>query len=103
MFTNSREQLQKILEDLSGVNVYFQPPQSIRISYPAIIYSLSNISHTNANNNTYTIDHEYKIVLVDKNPDSKTIEKLMTLPRIRFADQYAKDGLYYNSFYIYYK
>lgn len=103
MFTNSREQLQKILEDLSGVNVYFQPPQSIRISYPAIIYSLSNISHTNANNNTYTIEHEYKIVLVDKNPDSKTIEKLMTLPRIRFADQYVKDGLYYNSFYIYYK
>ena len=40
----NRLDLQKIFEDILGSkNVYFQPPESLKMKYPAIRYSLDDI------------------------------------------------------------
>ena len=52
----SRLKLQTILEDILGSgNVYFQPPSSVKMSYPAIRYSRDNIDKKVANNSTYLL------------------------------------------------
>ena len=51
-------ELQDILETYGGGNkkdVYFQPPESIKMDYPAITYELSGVADKKANNSEYFI------------------------------------------------
>ena len=51
---DSRPNLQTKLEQILGSrNVYFQPPESIKLNYPAIVYKRSNIQNTFADNEVY--------------------------------------------------
>ena len=50
---------------------YFQPPESVKMSYPAIVYSLDDIDKTYANDGVYLSKRRYTIVVIDKDPDTK--------------------------------
>ena len=90
----SRLQLQTELEELLGSkNVYYQPPASVRMKYPAIVYSLSNMNNIPANNGPYLVDKTYELILIDKNPDSVFLDKLIQSPFCRFSRQYTSDNL----------
>ena len=39
----------ELIKMLGTNNVYYQPPESIKMKYPAIVYSKSNIRSTFAN------------------------------------------------------
>lgn len=83
-----------MLEELIGSrNVYFQPPESLRIKYPCIVYSLQNVSNRFANNDIYKQDHFYELVLVDSNPDSEIFKKMCKNPKFRFKNFYVSDNL----------
>ena len=50
----SRLRFQSLLEGLLGSkHVYFQPPASITLVYPCIIYNLSDITISRADNKAY--------------------------------------------------
>lgn len=92
--SRSRLELQKYLEDLLGSRqIYFQPPASIQMKYPAIVYSLSNMNNIPANNSSYLVDKTYELILIDKNPDSVFLDKLIQSPFCRFSRQYTSDNL----------
>ena len=56
----SRVDLQAKLEEILGSrNVYYKAPENIKMSYPAIIYSLNNIEDRNANNSSYIRNRSY--------------------------------------------
>lgn len=100
---NSRLELQAMLEKLLGSrNVYFQPPSTLKMSYPAIVYSLDDIANTHANNIVYTQYDVYKITYIDKNPESPIVRKLSTLPRCTFLTWYPSDNLNHYRFKLYY-
>lgn len=100
---NSRLDLhEKLVEILGSRNVYFQPPESIKINYPAIIYERSDIRNRIADNDVYTQSHHYRITVVDKNPESDVVNKLSLLARIRFERHYVSDGLNHDTFNLYY-
>ena len=51
----SRLELQTLLEEILGSrNVYFQPPESVKMNYPAIVYSLDDIENSFANDGVYS-------------------------------------------------
>lgn len=52
-------------------HVYFQPPESIKMKYPAIRYSLSNIWNKFASDSIYNQSNSYEVIVIDKNPDSE--------------------------------
>lgn len=92
--SRSRLELQKYLEDLLGSRqVYFQPPASIQMKYPAIVYSLSNMNNIPANNGSYLVDKTYELILIDKNPDSVFLDKLIQTSFCRFSRTYTSDNL----------
>lgn len=98
----NRLYLQAIFEEiLSTRNVYFQPPASVQMNYPAIVYSLSNIQSNFANNGAYMTTPSYEVILIDKDPDSKYVEALLRLPYCRFDRHYKADNLNHYVFTIY--
>ena len=62
---------------LGSRNVYFQPPESVRLKYPCIVYSLSGVNKINANNKHYKSDKRYEITVIDSDPDSEFSDKIL--------------------------
>lgn len=98
-----REDLQQILENLLGSrNVYFQPPSTLQMSYPAIVYSRSSIQNKHANNNVYIQYDGYQLVVIYKDPDSDIPKRVSKLPLCKHNSSYKSDNLNHDSFTIYY-
>ena len=73
----SRLKLQTELEELLGTkNVYYSPPASLKMQYPAIVYSRSDIDNAHANNSVYKQEYPYEITVIDRNPDSEIVKKV---------------------------
>lgn len=79
-------------------HVYFQPPPSVKIKYPAIVYSRDGIDNTFANDSVYIQYPSYKITVIDKNPDSEYVKKVSRLPGCRFDRHYTSDNLNHDTF-----
>ena len=91
----------KLKEVLGSNNVYFQPPPSKSMNYPAIVYALSDINNVFANDSVYKQSRSYEITLIDPNPDSEYITKLSRLPTCRFNRHYKADNLNHYLFTIF--
>lgn len=99
----TRVDLQNVLEELLGSrNVYYQPPESLKISYPAIVYSRKTIDNSYANNSVYKQNYAYEITVIDKNPDSEIVNKVSKLPTCRFDRHFKSDNLNHDVFTLYY-
>lgn len=99
----SRLKLHELLvEKLGSRNVYFQPPSSITMKYPAIVYSLNDIEKRHANNNTYNQNLSYTVTLITSNPDDETIMKLSAINMCRFDRFYVADNLNHYVYTLYF-
>lgn len=100
---SSRLDLHAILEKILGSrNVYFQPPSSVRMQYPAIKYSTKDIEKRHADDCAYRKLPSYELILIDKNPDSKFIEKILDLPYCNYDRHYEFDNLNHDVFTLYF-
>lgn len=98
-----REELQKILEEILGSDqVYYQPPPTIQMHYPAIIYYRSDMYSTKADNTHYLNRVAYTVTVMDKNPDSAIVPAVAELPYSRFSRHYVVDNLNHDIFTIYF-
>ena len=87
---------------LGSRNVYFQPPETIRMDYPAIRYSLSTIKNDHADDKVFLQNRCYTVTVVDKNPDSIISNKVSTLPKCKFDRFYTASGLNHYVYTLYY-
>lgn len=107
---NKRFELHEILCELVNItgpdgdrHVYFDPPPSVRMKYPAIRYSRKNIDNSYANNAVYKQGKAYEIVVIDSDPDSVIVSKVSQLPGCSYDRHYKSDNLNHDVFTIYYK
>lgn len=99
----SRVDLQRELETLLGSrNVYYQPPESVKMEYPAIRYSRSDIDTKFANNLPYMHKNKYEITVIDRKPDNPVIDKLLKLPMCTYDRHYTADNLHHDVMTLYY-
>ena len=107
----TRLDFDRYLRDIvgEGVDVHFQPPSNVsgagqkvikNIKYPAVVYSLDEYDTTSANNKKYSIQKEYGVTLITKDPNSDLPDKLVMIPTSRFDRIYESDGLYHSVFTI---
>ena len=95
--------LQLLLEDLLGTeNVYFQPPASLRMRYPCIVYSRDRINSTFADNQTYNAKTRYQVTYIDQNPDSPIPTKIADLPLCTHSNFFTADNLNHDVFTLYF-
>lgn len=98
-----RLKLQAILEEqLGSKNVYFQPPASVRMTYPAIVYSRSDIDNRFADNSPYTQEKAYNVTVIDKDPDSEIVDRIARLPKCIYDRNYKVDNLNHDVFTLFY-
>ena len=98
-----RLELHEILCDVLGSrNVYFQPPATVQMKYPAIVYSRQDIENVFADNGVYQQSHIYQVIVIDANPDSEIVHKVSKLPMCVYDRHYASDNLNHDVFSICY-
>lgn len=99
----SRLELQTLLEELLGSrNVYYQPPASVSMRYPAIVYSRDDYDNKFADNGVYMQTKAYRITVIDKDPDSEYVDKVAKLPMCSFDRHYTADNLNHDVFTLYF-
>lgn len=98
-----RLELHSLLEEmLDSKNVYYQPPESIKMQYDAIRYSKKNIRPTFANGGKYLMKDCYELIVISKRPDHPVIKKLLSLPYCSYDRHYVADNLNHDVLTIYY-
>lgn len=98
---DKRVELQQLLENIIGNrNVYFQPPETMKLQYPAIIYARDTINNDFADNNVYRQTYSYRITVIDPDPDSEIVKKISMLPTCRFNRHFKSDNLNHDIFVI---
>lgn len=97
-----RIKLHELLKETAGgCKVYFQPPESIRLTYPCVIYGLSNYNVRHANNALYIGMKQYTFTYITTDPDTDIPEKFLNLLYCGFDRAYTSDNLYHYVFRIY--
>ena len=98
-------ELYDILSEIMGKegNVYYQPPENLKIKYPCIVFERTNALTRYADNNPYTITKRYTVTLITKSADNdELLDKLLLLPMCTFDRQFVTDGLVHDVFNIYF-
>lgn len=96
-----RSELQALL--LSMVpNVYFQPPPTVMMKYPCIVYKRDYNNTEFADDKPYKHRKRYMVTVIDQNPDSDIPEKVKELPLCLFDRFYTADNLNHDVFKLFF-
>lgn len=87
---------------LGSENVYYQPPESKKMEYPAIRYSKDDIESTFADDQSYMSSNKYTITVIDRMPDNPVIQKILGLPMSSFERHYVSDNLNHDVLNLYF-
>ena len=99
----SRLELHEVLCNiLESRNAYYQPPASVKMRYPAIVYSRKPPSVLHANDGKYRHMRAYEVTLIDEDPDSEYYDKILQLPYCSFDRPFTSDNLNHFVFTLYY-
>lgn len=94
------EELRKLIEN---GNVYYQPPESVKMKYPCIVYERSTGDTLFAGNLPYRFTVQYTVTIISKDPDYDLIEKVAKhFPMSRYNRHFTSDNLNHDVFMIYY-
>lgn len=101
---HNRSELNKKLERLIGSsNVYFQPPASVQLSYPCVIYTLGTGDMKRADDSVYMYTYSYEITFIYKRPNIDIVEQVLkTFSMSSVYRVYVSDNLNHYAFRIYY-
>lgn len=89
-----RLELQAILIDLLGSeNVYFQPPPTVQMQYPCIVYKRDDEETEFANDKPYKSLRRYLLTYIDQNPDSDVLAEIAKLPMCIYDRNFTADNL----------
>ena len=68
---------EELCEILGNRNVYFQPPESVKMVYPAIRYYRSGVDVKRADDRIYNTTNRYEVIVMDRDPDSDTADRIL--------------------------
>lgn len=83
----------QLMKILGSSKVYFQPPASLKLGYPCIVYKLDDIDDLHANNKRYSTMKRYLVTVIDGNPDTLIPDGLLILPYCSFENSFVVDNL----------
>ena len=99
---DNRLQLHEELLSFSP-KVYFQPPSNIKLEYPCIIYHKSGKRTSYGNNNKYIGNQQYKLTVIDRDPDSEIADDIeQVFQHCAITGYYTMDNLNHTSLTLFY-
>lgn len=108
-----REKLHsEFVQLLGSTNVYFQPPESLKLKYPCIVYFETPSDQKYADDKTYLYTRHYDVIFINNSPDGiiiidrskiNIVSKLIrSFSMIRHSRHYTSGNLYQDAFSLYY-
>lgn len=84
-------------------NVYFQPPGTLKMTYPCIRYEKDRGQHTYADNKTYIYRQAYQITCISKDPDNDISDQIIeAFEEVNFNRHYVADNLHHDVLILFY-
>lgn len=96
-----RMELHRELKSITP-NVYFQPPPTVQMQYPCIVYKRDEAYEKRADNQLYLHAKRYSVTVVDRNPDSPLPDMVKQLPMCTYNRFYTSDDLNHDVFSLYF-
>lgn len=93
---------EKLHELLNSDEVHFQPPESIKLHYPCIIYDFDGYQQTQADNGRYVIREKYMVTHIYRDPE-ESIRRgfLNSFLFVSHNRHFIADNLYHDVFIVY--
>ena len=84
-------------------NVYFQPPESVKLKYDCIVYSINNREDLRADDKHYRKLIRYEVTLIYRDPDSDLPERMLDeFTRITHQRHFTVDNLHHDIYTLFY-
>lgn len=96
----SRLSLSEVLHSITN-NVYYQPPESVKLKFPCIVYKRTSIDETHADDTLYLSRYEYQVTYISKEPDTTKPEEIARLPYCSAGRFFVTDSMYHYPFTIF--
>lgn len=96
-----RDLLHMLQQAVGHIRVYFQPPENLKIEYPAVVFHLSKIEIDHASDMPYKGAKEYSVTLITKDPEPDVIDEILKIPYSSLDTTYISDGMNHFVFTVY--
>ncbi len=98
-----RLELQSILTDILQTDqVYFQPPPTVQMDYPCIVYRRDYELTRFADDKPYARRKRYQVTVIDRDPDSVIPEKIAELHMCVYDRFYTTENLNHDVFKLFF-
>lgn len=97
-----RLKLQELLEAVDPSPAYFQPPGTVRLTYPCKVYRRDNTRVIHADNKKFFLKKRWTVTVMDRNPDSDIPDLVERLSYCEFDRFFVVDQLNHWVFTLYY-
>lgn len=88
-----RDLLHLLKKAVDHNRVYFQPPENLKIGYPAVIFHLSKIKLDHADDVPYKGAREYSVTLITNEPEPEVLDEILKIPYTTLDTTYTADGM----------
>ncbi len=96
-----RSELHDLLETLAP-NVYFQPPPTLAMSYPCIVYQRDYILDQHADNEPYSSVKRYQVTVLARDPDNTIVDAVKRLAMCTYDRFFTANGLNHDVFKVFF-
>lgn len=83
-------------------NVYYQPPSTLVMKYPCIVYNLDDDEVKYANNVSYNRRKRYQVTFISRDPDDPVPDQLVELPYCSFQRRFVTAELTHDVFNLFF-
>lgn len=98
-----RLELQSLLtEILETDQVYFQPPPTVSMEYPCIVYARDYELARFADDLPYSRRKRYQVTVIDRDPDSLIPDRIAELPLCTYDRFYTAENLNHDVFKLFF-
>ena len=100
---NRLEFHEKLCTMLGSRNVYFQPPETVKLSYPCIVYSRNDDYVRHADNTGYMAVDCYRVQIIAKDPAFELFETFTSKWQyVRQEPPFTADNMNHHNYTVYY-
>lgn len=79
-------------------HLYFQPPETVKLEYPCIIYRLSTLRNVYADDIPYNTRVSYDVTYITRSPTSTVPARLMKESLFNFSRYYTAENLHHYAY-----
>lgn len=81
-------------------HVYYQPPETFKMTYPCIVYDLAKDDLIHADDFAYVRRKQYSVTIIDRNPDSLLPDRFSDEFNAGMERHFTADNLHHFSYTI---